>query len=130
MIVGRKGTVGSLFWEDGPAFPIDTVFYVFPRVDSMLFCYHLLAAQPLGDMNTDAVVPGLNRGNTYRLEVPQPTAELISAFDGVIEPFWTSRAMNLKEATVLAKIRDTLLPELISGKIRVRDAEQVVGVVA
>ncbi len=28
IIVGRKGTVGSLYWEDRPFFPIDTVFYV------------------------------------------------------------------------------------------------------
>jgi len=26
IIVGRKGTVGSIFWEDSPFYPIDTVF--------------------------------------------------------------------------------------------------------
>ena len=31
IIVGRKGTVGSLYWEDRPIFPIDTVFYVVPK---------------------------------------------------------------------------------------------------
>ncbi|MBC6413255.1 MAG: restriction endonuclease subunit S, partial [Hyphomonadaceae bacterium] len=50
VIVGRKGTIGSLYWEDGPAFPIDTVFYAVPRIGSMLFNYHLLAFQPLRDM--------------------------------------------------------------------------------
>ncbi len=28
IVVGRKGTVGSLYWESQPFFPIDTVFYV------------------------------------------------------------------------------------------------------
>ncbi|MEC5293871.1 MULTISPECIES: restriction endonuclease subunit S [unclassified Aurantimonas] len=31
VIVGRKGTVGSLFWEDRSFFAIDTVFYVVPK---------------------------------------------------------------------------------------------------
>jgi len=46
VIVGRKGTVGSLYLEAKPAFPIDTVFHILPRIGSMLFCYHLLAANP------------------------------------------------------------------------------------
>src|SRR5690554_2790047 len=41
VIVGRKGTVGSLYWEDRPCFPIDTVFYVQPKVP-LSFCYYLL----------------------------------------------------------------------------------------
>lgn len=28
VIVGRKGTVGSIYWESRPFYPIDTVFYV------------------------------------------------------------------------------------------------------
>ena len=130
VIVGRKDTVGSLFWEDGPAFPIDTVFYVVPRIGSMLFCYQLLAAQPLSDMNTDAAVPGLNRGNAYRLQFPRPTTELISAFDDVAGPLWTRRATNQKEAKVQTHIRDLLLPKLISGDIRLRDTERLMGEVA
>ncbi|MBC6412264.1 MAG: restriction endonuclease subunit S, partial [Hyphomonadaceae bacterium] len=121
VIVGRKGTVGSLYWEDGPAFPIDTVFYAVPRIGSMLFNYHLLAFQPLRDMNTDAAVPGLNRGNAYRLEFPLPVSGLVSAFDKIAGPFWKRRAVNLKEIETLAAIRDLLLPKLMSGEIRLRE---------
>ena len=31
IIVGRKGTVGSIYWESNNFFPIDTVFYVKPK---------------------------------------------------------------------------------------------------
>ena len=41
IIVGRKGTVGSLYWEDRPIFPIDTVFYVVPKRAALSFCYQL-----------------------------------------------------------------------------------------
>ncbi|MBC6404370.1 MAG: restriction endonuclease subunit S [Rhodospirillales bacterium] len=122
VIVGRKGTVGSLYWEDGPAFPIDTVFYVIPRFGSMLFNYHLLASQPLSDMNTDAAVPGLNRGNAYRLEFPLPEPSLASAFDEIAGPLWQRRTKNLKEIETLAQTRDLLLPKLLSGEIRLGGA--------
>lgn len=130
VIVGRKGTVGSLYWEDGPAFPIDTVFYVVPRVGSLLFSYHLLSVQPLKDMNTDAAVPGLNRGNAYRLEFPRPHEQLIQAFENLVAPLWKRRAANLKEVETLAQTRDLLLPKLMSGEIRLRDAEKAVEAVA
>ena len=126
VIVGRKGTVGSLFWEDGPVFPIDTVFFVEPRVGSVLFAYHLLASLPLRDMNTDAAVPGLNRNNAYRLEVPLPSPELISAFEYIGRALWNRRAKSLMETKTLAQIRDLLLPKLMSGEIRLDEAEKAV----
>ena len=130
VIVGRNGTVGSLYWKDGPVFPIDTTFFVVPRIGSVLFGYHLLAAQPLQEMNTDAAVPGLNRGNAYRLEFPEPASELISAFEEIAGALWQCRARNPVEVETLAETRDLLLPNLMSGEIRLRDTEAVVKEVA
>ena len=124
VIVGRKGTVGSLYWVDGPVFPIDTVFYVVPRIGSLLFNYQLLTSFPLHDMNTDAAVPGLNRGNVYRLEFPLPTTELISAFKELVGDLWKRRAKNLMETKTIAQMRDLLLPKLMSGEIRLAEAEK------
>jgi type I restriction enzyme S subunit len=91
VIVGRKGTVGSVYWEDRPVFPIDTVFYVIPKRTSLFFCYQLLINQPLPNMNTDAAVPGLNRNNVYRLEFPYPGSQLVNAYELPIDPVWKKR---------------------------------------
>ena len=56
VIVGRKGTVGSLYWEDQPFFPIDTVFYVKAKVP-LTYCYYLLQTLGLTEMNTDRGCP-------------------------------------------------------------------------
>ncbi len=129
VIVGRKGTVGSLYLEAKPAFPIDTVFYTLPRIGSMLFSYHLLACQPLRTMNTDAAVPGLNRSNVYRLQFPCPTSDLISAFDGMVGRFWRRQVVNLDESGALTQVRDLLLPKFMSGEVRIDEAEKAVEVV-
>ena len=84
IIVGRKGTVGSLYWEDRSFFPIDTVFYVVPKVE-LTYCYYLLQTLGLDRMNTDAAVPGLNRNNVYRLLVAWSPVELRQAFDRVVK---------------------------------------------
>ena len=123
VIVGRKGTVGSLYWEDRPCFPIDTVFFVRPAAP-LPFCYYLLEDLPLRNMNTDAAVPGLNRDNVYRLEVAAPPPELVSDFAKTASCYRESIAAISKESETLAQVRDTLLPKLISGELRIADAEQ------
>ena len=124
IIVGRKGTVGSLYWEDRPIFPIDTVFYVVPKRAALSFCYQLLLSQPLAHMNTDAAVPGLNRNNVYRLEFPWSGSRLTNTFESFASPLWKKRTANLREIDTLSHSRDLLLPKLMSGEIRVGDADK------
>ena len=94
IIVGRKGTVGSVYWENKDFFPIDTVYYVSQKKDhdDFRFIYYLLKSLPLSTLNTDAAVPGLNRENAlrYRVQIPSPEkqkeiASILSAYDDLIE---------------------------------------------
>lgn len=76
VVIGRKGTVGSVFYCPDPVFPIDTTFYVEGSSKvSIRFAYYLLKSLPLTEMNTDAAVPGLNRANAERLEIQLPGPE-------------------------------------------------------
>lgn len=123
VVVGRKGTVGSLYWEDGPFYPIDTTFYVKPRGIPLTYCYYAMQCLGLETMNTDAAVPGLNRDNAYRLELIRPTAEVLRAFDDLVTSVRDTMRLNCARARTLSDIRDTLLPRLISGKLRLPEAE-------
>jgi type I restriction enzyme S subunit len=125
IIVGRKGTVGVLYWEDRPFFPIDTVFYVKPRAP-LTFCYYHLQTLGLESMNTDAAVPGLNRSNVYRLSVPWGEDELRKQFDRLVAPLRQRMRSNSEENETLAATRDLLLPKLMSGEVRLRDGEKAV----
>lgn len=126
IIVGRKGTVGSLYWEDQNCFPIDTVFYVSSSTP-LVYCFYLLQTLGLESMNTDAAVPGLNRDNAYRLEIPTPPGGLVDQFS-IKSGQWRQKIrFNNEENSSLAQLRDLLLPKLMSGEIRIRDAEKMVG---
>ena len=122
IIVGRKGTVGSLYWESRPFYPIDTVFYV-KSARPLSYCYQLLKTLGLSDMNTDAAVPGLNRENAYRLLVPNPPEAVINAFDEAARALRQMIDHYAQQSDVLAKVRDTLLPRLISGQLRLPELQ-------
>ncbi len=48
------------------------------------------------------------------------------AFERVVTPLFRRILINTDESRTLASLRDTLLPKLISGELRVKDAERVV----
>lgn len=123
VIVGRKGTVGALYWEDGPFFPIDTTFYVRPFAAPMTYCFYLLQTLGLDKMNTDAAVPGLNRENVYRLEHVLPSAAALETFDATVGLLRSAIRANAVSSTSLSLLRDTLLPKLLSGELQVQNAE-------
>ncbi|MDR2015538.1 MAG: restriction endonuclease subunit S [Azoarcus sp.] len=124
VIVGRKGTVGSLYWQGTPCFPIDTVFYVEPKV-SLHYCYYTMSQLGLHNLNTDAAVPGLNRDNAYRQSVVIPSADALQKFDAFAANLRARMDSGNEESRTLATLRDTLLPKLISGELRVKDAEHI-----
>ena len=123
IIVGRKGTVGSLYWEDQSFFPIDTVFYVQCKGEVTLeYVYYLLQTLGLENMNTDAAVPGLNRNNAYRLEVPKVPNSLISAYSIFTKILRNKMSIAQDEIKTLELLRETLLPKLLSGEIDLSEA--------
>ncbi|EGR2519329.1 restriction modification system DNA specificity subunit [Vibrio cholerae] len=118
IIVGRKGTVGSVYWEPKSFYPIDTVFYVKPKAGySLNYCYLILQNLGLENMNTDAAVPGLNRNNAYRLEVVTPSQDVLNKFESLMHSFQSKVDSNNAENSSLETLRDTLLPKLLSGEI-------------
>jgi type I restriction enzyme S subunit len=53
-----------------------------------------------------------------------PSQEVMTAFDAIVEPVYAKIRLNLEETRTLAALRDALLPKLISGELRVPDAEK------
>ncbi|MER7762664.1 restriction endonuclease subunit S [Streptomyces sp. NPDC097619] len=72
-----------------------------------------------------AVQPKLNMRNLSKLEVPLPT-EVENGLDRAISDLMALVRGRNDENRTLAALRDTLLPQLMSGKLRVRDAERIV----
>ncbi len=59
-----------------------------------------------------------------RYLVTVPSEKVAMAFNDVISPLQQKITENHRQAQTLANLRDTLLPRLISGQLRLPDAEQ------
>jgi type I restriction enzyme S subunit len=132
VIVGRKGTVGAVYWSERGFFPIDTTFYVSLRSEGlpMEFAFCMLRHLGLEGMNSDSAVPGLNRPDVLALSVRVPGALALRRFHANVRPLFLLREGLSAESAALARLRDTLLPRLMAGEIRVRDAARAVEAVA
>ena len=53
-----------------------------------------------------------------------PSRKILKVFEDVVSPLYDRIVTNTKEAELLAQTRDILLPRLVSGEIRLNDAER------
>ncbi len=58
-------------------------------------------------------------GNLRGFEFPYPGQSLIKEFDNKIEPLFNKMKLNTNQIYTLTQLRDTLLPKLMSGEVRV-----------
>ena len=65
----------------------------------------------------------------YEIALPDDEQQLIE-FDSIIRSLLSRLEHNIFESRTLAELRDTLLPKLISGEIRVPAAEEAVEAVS
>jgi len=71
--------------------------------------------------------PFISQTDARNIAVLFPSSGEAKVFGGLVEPFLAKIETNEIESRVLASIRDTLLPKLISGELRVPDAERIAG---
>lgn len=61
----------------------------------------------------------LNTGNFSKIKIIIPSDKIMKDFDKLLKPIFNNILCNQKENLKLIEIRDSLLPRLMSGKIRV-----------
>ena len=120
LIIGRKGTVGKIHISYSNFWPIDTTYFVKSKIDSiMIFWYYLLTSLNLENMNVHSAVPGLNRNDVYEILVVKPEEKILFDIEILLKSLFDKINQNKIENQNLKDIRDSLLPKLMSGKIRV-----------
>jgi len=126
IIIGRKGNPGIITWVNIDFFPIDTTFYVVPRRPEypLTFLCYALENLNLARFGADSAVPGLNRQIAYGAQLIIPDTKVLESFDSLLTPIRDRQQANENQSRTLAALRDALLPKLISGEIRVKDAER------
>jgi len=71
------------------------------------------------NLNTNSAQPGINSTSVKTLKILLPSDKMLSLFNELVFPILKTIFNNAKENKCLSNLRDTLLPKLMSGEIRV-----------
>ena len=74
-----------------------------------------------------SVLTNLSTGRFGELRLLASVTRLRSYYHSIVAPVFGRILENEREVSALTALRDTLLPKLISGELRMRDAERFVG---
>ncbi|MEW8053013.1 MAG: restriction endonuclease subunit S [Candidatus Thiodiazotropha sp.] len=77
-----------------------------------------------------AAYPAVRPSVVAETEVVLPSDKVITSFSKLVSPLIDRMEANKQENATLAETRDLLLPKLVSGEIRLREAEKAVEAVA
>jgi type I restriction enzyme S subunit len=68
---------------------------------------------------TGTTFPEISKQNFRPIPVVLPSKELMAAFTATVAPLYAQVTATLRQSGTLAALRDTLLPKLLSGELRI-----------
>ncbi len=119
ILTGRVGTLGKVHIAHPPFWASDNVLVVSPsNPESFIFAYHWLRSIDVVSLNRGSTQPLLTQKDLGIQKHALPSAEILIAFDAVTAPVYSQILANTEYVQTLSYLRETLLPRLISGKLR------------
>ena len=86
----------------------------------------LFSRKEMQHIASGAAQQNINVGILKEFKVISPNHEIAGHFSKINEPIEKKIFSNLREISYLSQIRDLLLPKLISGELKISDAENMV----
>ena len=130
IILSFKLTVGRVAITDGEMVTNEAIAHFNITDQSHLSTEYLYCYLRQFDFtrlsSTSSIATAINSNGVKGIPVLLPIKVIASNFSTVVSPTFHVIKWLLSEALVLSQIRDTILPKLISGEIRVPDAEHLI----
>ena len=117
LIIGRVGTHGVVQRVNYPCFPSDNTFVI--KSDYYGFVYQLLKRIDYDSLNTGSTQPLITQKSLKTVNAVLPDENILFKFEMFSKTVFNEIQLNNHEIFNLTKLRDTLLPKLMSGEIDV-----------
>lgn len=134
MTVGRVGAYcGQFFLHSGAAWVNNNASHVIPHAEylaSTLWIFLALKNSDIDRIKKGAAQPFVSNSDIEGLSLAIPEQACIGAFIRVASTVFERISQVTEHARSLTEFRDTLLPRLISGKLRLPDAERAIEAIA
>ncbi|PYC33466.1 restriction endonuclease subunit S [Pseudomonas protegens] len=124
IVTGRVGTLGKVHVAYPPFWASDNVLVLHPEASaSFSFVLHWLKSIDVIALNRGSTQPLLTQRDLGAQQGVIPTQEVLQKFEGVVGPIYDQIRLQETKAQTLTQLRDTLLPRLISGQLRLPEAK-------
>jgi type I restriction enzyme, S subunit len=121
VLIPRKGTLNNVTYINEPFWTVDTMFYtIMKRPNLAKFIYHFVKEKDLASMNVGSAVPSMTTQVLNNMPLQIPFDEDLEKFENTVTPFYQKIKTNKNQINTLEKMRDTLLPKLMSGEVTVK----------
>jgi len=118
VLIPRKGTLSNVMYVDEAFWTVDTMFYSIMKVKGIAkYVHQFMLSKDLVSMNAGSAVPSMTTDILNRMPIIIPPEEVLVEFEAVTAPMYQKMLFNKRENQILAELRDTLLPKLMSGEI-------------
>lgn len=126
LLTGRVGTLGSVFRITDPCWPSDNTL-VLRASEPSVFQYLFLQLHQVNfaSLNRGSTQPLLTQTDLKAQLLVVPTKSILETFSRIANSMYCRSDESTAEIRTLAELRDALLPKLISGELRVPDAERI-----
>lgn len=116
IVVGRKGTAGSVTWFNQPVWATDTSYWVEPKTEvDAKFLYLALVGSRLSELSAQTGVPGLNRDRAYSARITLPPLAEQKRVASLMTSLECAQEDRRRHADALRSLRSELLNALLSG---------------
>lgn len=116
IVVGRKGTAGSVTWFNQPVWATDTSYWVEPKTEvDAKFLYLALVGSRLSGLSAQTGVPGLNRDRAYSARITLPPLAEQKRVASLMTSLECAQEDRRRHADALRSLRAELLNALLSG---------------
>jgi type I restriction enzyme S subunit len=127
VVTGRSGVLGRVFLTFEDYWPLNTTLWIKEfRAATACYAYELLGLLDFKSFNAGSAVPTLNRNHIHGLPYVIPAMACVEAFESIARPLHERVKDHERQAQTLATLRDTLLPRLISGQLRLPEAQHLI----
>jgi len=128
VLIPRKGTLNNIIYIDEPFWTVDTMFYTEMKKPNIAkFIYHFVKDIDFAGMNVGSAVPSMTTEVLNNLPINIPPYSLIQEFNNVVNDLYKKKEANTIQIRTLEKLRDTLLPKLMAGEVRVDYKKEAAG---
>ncbi len=92
--------------------------------DYFVYCTAQNMVNQLKSMAHGSVFSTITRQTFNAIQRPVPPPAVLTAFESLVSGWFGAILSSVEESRTLAQLRDTLLPKLISGELRIADVEK------